>query len=670
MCGIAGIFDQTGGGRADPALVRAMTGAIVHRGPDGSGFYQWPEQSPRLALGMRRLSIIDLDTGDQPIFNEDRSVALVFNGEIYNYVELRAALQAQGHTFRTQADTEVIVHLYEERGLDLFAELRGMYAFALWDARAERLVLAVDPAGIKPLYLAGQGGRLLFASEVKALLQDSALPRRLSLATLDTYLSFGYMIGAETLYEGVRRLPPGHALVVERGSQRVIRHWTPRFPPEEARPRDEAAILRETRARLADSVRLHLRSDVPLGLFLSGGIDSAALLALMSQMAPGRVQTFSVGYDVGRGAANPDDETVHARRVAAHFGADHHEKIITAADWWDTLLAYVYHHDEPNANPSIISLQALAEDTAQSVKVVLNGTGGDELFGGYRAHRVFPWVIRAAARLDWLLPRPLRAALIGRPWRRVEPLYPALRRMRYLGALPAYLPEARALFLPVSDGLRRLASFEGLVFSDTLRDRLYGPALRAAWDAAQHKERAYVEILRRAWADDPADTAQALMLLTWLPGNGLLAVDKVTMAHSLEARVPFFDPPLLTYALGIPPAIKLRANKIVLREALREDLPEFARQRPKQPFGTPILRWFDTALAERVQAVLLDERSLGRGLFNRSALEDTLRGHFSGRTERVEVVFRLLLLELWQQATIDEPPRIPQPAASRIEVRA
>lgn len=670
MCGIVGIFDTTGGGRADLALVRAMTGAIVHRGPDGSGFYHWPEQSPRLALGMRRLSIIDLDTGDQPIFNEDRSVALVFNGEIYNYVELRAALQAQGHTFRTQADTEVIVHLYEQYKLDLFDHLRGMYAFALWDARAERLLLAVDPVGIKPLYLAEQGGRLRFASEVKALLQDAALPRRLSLDTLDTYLSFGYMIGAETLYEGVRRLPPGHALVIERGSRRLIRHWTPRFPPERERPDDLLAIAGETRERLVESVRLHLRSDVPLGLFLSGGIDSAALLALMSRLAPGRVQTFSVGYDVGRGAANPDDETLHARRIAAHFGADHHEKIITAGDWWDTLLAYVYHHDEPNANPSIVSLQALAADTARHVKVVLNGTGGDELFGGYRAHRVFPWAIRNAARLDWLLPRSLRAALIGRPWQRVEPLYPALRRVPVLGALPAYLPEWRALFLPTPEGLRRLASFEGLTVTDTLRARLYGPSLRAAWDKAQHKERAYVEILRRAWADDPADTATALMLLTWLPGNGLLAVDKVTMAHSLEARVPFFDPPLLDYALSVPPAIKLRANKIVLREALREDLPEFALQRPKQPFGTPILRWFDTALAERVQAVLLDERSLGRGLFDRAALESVLRGHFSGRTERVEVIFRLLLLELWQQATIDAPPHVPQPDANRIEVRA
>ena len=273
MCGIVGILDQTHTGRADPALVRAMTQTIVHRGPDGDGFFHWPESEPHIALGMRRLSIIDLDTGDQPIFNEDGSIALVFNGEIYNYLELRADLEARGHVFRTQTDTETIIHLYEEHGLDLFGHLRGMYGFALWDRNAERLVLAVDHVGIKPLYLAERDGRLLFASEVKALFADPSLPRRLNLDVLDTYLTFGYMIGAETLYAGVRRLPPGHALIAEHGTTRLIRHWTTEYPPEDERPTDEAAIVEEARARLAESVRLHLRSDVPLGLFLSGGID-------------------------------------------------------------------------------------------------------------------------------------------------------------------------------------------------------------------------------------------------------------------------------------------------------------------------------------------------------------------------------------------------------------
>jgi asparagine synthase (glutamine-hydrolysing) len=407
-------------------------------------------------------------------------------------------------------------------------------------------------------------------------------------------------------------------------------------------------------------VRLHLRSDVPLGLFLSGGIDSAAMLALMSQMEPGKIKTFSVGYDVGHGTASPDDETLHARRIATHFDADHHERIITANDWWNFLLAYVYHHDEPNANPSSISLQALTEIAAQHVKVVLNGTGGDELFCGYRSHRRYPWVIRNAARMDRIVPRGIRRALIGQPWKHLEALYPAMRRVPFLGALPAYLPEWHALFLPTPEGLRRLASFEGLVHSDSLRARLYGPALGAAWQGARHKEHAYQAILERAWTDDLGDLTQALIIYTWLPGNGLLAVDKVTMAHSLEARVPFFDPPLMEFAMQIPSALRLRSNKFVLREAVRPYLPSFALDRPKQPFGTPILHWFDHDLAERIRAVLLDERSLGRDLFKRTALETLLNKHFSGQIERVEIVFRLLLLELWQQATIDAPPHIPE----------
>ena len=659
MCGIVGILDTTCTGRADPALVHAMSLTIAHRGPDGDGFYVWPPSAPQVALGMRRLSIIDLDTGDQPIYNEDRSLAIVFNGEIYNYVELRDELEQLGHHFQTRTDTETLVHGYEEWGLEVFGHLRGMYSFALWDTKCERLVLAVDHMGIKPLYLAEHAGRLLFASEAKALFADNSLPRALNRDVLDTFLSFGYMIGAETLYAGVRRLPPGYALIVENGRQRLFQHWRTRYPHSADRPANESAIIHEARERLHDAVRLHLRSDVPLGLFLSGGVDSATMLALMRTLESGQIKTFSVGYDVGNQSANPDDETLHARRIATYFQTDHHEHIITADDWWNTLLQYVYYHDEPNANPSIISLQALSAIAAQHVKVVLNGTGGDELFCGYRSHHRMPWVMRNAARLDRAMSRELRARLIGGPLGRLEAVYPAMRRIRIVGALPTYLPEWRAINLPTADGLRRLASFEGLVLSDSLRHSLYSAEVLTAWQRAQHKENAYANLLDRAWTDRPEDLAQAMVINTWLPGNGLLALDKVTMAHSLEARVPFFDPPLMEFAMRIPSSIRLASNKHVLREAMRPDLPNFALQRPKQPFGTPILRWFDTTLAERIRAILMDERSLTRGLFVPTTLETLLRNHFSGRTERVEVIFRLLLLELWQQATIDAPPHVP-----------
>ena len=397
MCGIAGMCDSSGVGPEGPGLVRLMCERLVHRGPDSSGFYVFPDEAPRICLGVRRLSIIDLETGDQPLFNEDRTLALVFNGEIYNHVELRAELEQRGHRFRSGNDGETLVHLYEERDLELFASLRGMYAFALWDAARERLVLAVDHVGIKPLYVAEGGGRLRFASEAKALFADPALPRRIDLAAVDTYLTFGYMVGPDTLLEGVRRLPPGHAMVVEGGTARLVRHFTLRYPPALQRPLDARAVVEEARTRFREAVRLHLRSDVPLGLFLSGGIDSTAVLGAMHAEAGGRVKTFTVGYLASDGSVPSADETVAARRAAAHFGTDHHELRLSAEDWWTTLGEYVSAHDEPNANPSMVSLQALSRVAAREVKVALNGTGGDELYAGYRAHRVHPRLLRAGA---------------------------------------------------------------------------------------------------------------------------------------------------------------------------------------------------------------------------------------------------------------------------------
>jgi asparagine synthase (glutamine-hydrolysing) len=648
MCGICGVVDAAGRGRADSGLVRRMCSRIRHRGPDGDGYYS----APNLAMGMRRLSIIDIAGSDQPLYNEDQSLALVFNGEIYNYVELRADLIRRGHTPTTDGDGETILHLYEEYGLDLFAHLRGMYAFALWDAPRERLVLAVDHIGMKPLYLHERDGMLLFSSEAKALLADPDTPRTLNLDTLDTYLTFGYMIGTETLFAGIRRLPPGHALVVEGGTARELQHWAfgesphPLAPsPREHRShgegfrgRAESDIIANARALLTDAVHTHLRSDVPLGLFLSGGVDSAAVLALMHQEAQGRIKTFTVGYDVGTGATTPDNELLHARRTAAHFSTEHHERVITAEDWWAGFERYVYHHDEPNANSSAVSLLLLGEATAREVKVVLTGLGGDELFGGYVNHRLIPWVLDAHAAWGKYL------APLGHALGALEPLYPAMKRYRYVGALPTYLPRLRQAMLPPDEALLRIQSFDGLAFSEALRRELYGADLRAHTD---HKRRVFANILKRSWRDSPANTAQALVINTWLAGNALLNCDKVTMAHSLEARVPFFDPPMLAFAAQVPPELRMRSNKYVLREAMRPYLPDFALERPKQPFGTPILNWFRNELSGRIQLILRDEGAFIRDLFDRAALNRLLDGHFSGRAPQVEVVFRLLTLERW-----------------------
>ncbi len=638
MCGICGVYDVTGSGRADPALVRGMCDRIRHRGPDGDGFFG----APNAALGMRRLSIIDVTGSDQPLTNEDQSLALVFNGEIYNYRELRAGLLERGHRFRTEGDGETILHLYEEHGLDLFRHLRGMYAIALYDAPRQRLVLAVDHIGMKPLYLWEHDGLLSFASEIKAFAADPAFAPRLAIAALDTFFSFGYPIGEETLFAGVRRLMPGHVLTAEAG--RVAQHRLWRFgagyhseaPP--AVPADQAGLIDEARARLDESMKLHLRSDVPLGLFLSGGIDSAAMLALMRRQETGRVKTYTIGYAMRTG----DNELLQARRVAEHFQTEHHERVISADDWWNAFDGYVYHHDEPCANPSAVSLMLLSEHTARDVKVVLTGLGGDELFGGYATHRALAAVLRAA-RGEKGSPA---AALLG--W--MEAYYPAFKRFRIIGALPTVLPGLRNRLAPTAEGLLRTQMFDGLVFSDSLRAKLYAPALREAWKLARHKERAFAEIVALSQRPDPDDMAQAIVINTWLTGNALLHADKVTMAHSLEGRIPFFDPDLLAFAAAVPPAVRMRSNKYVLREAMRPYLPEFALERPKQPFSTPILGWFAGPLAGRIRAALAPKDAFVRQFLHGPALDALLRDHFSGRRPQVEVVFRLLTLERWAAA--------------------
>lgn len=634
MCGICGLIDLTNANRANPHLVYAMTQQIKHRGPDGDGFYH----APSVSLGMRRLSIIDVEGSNQPLYNEDQTLALVLNGEIYNYRELRQHLQEKGHQLRTEGDGETILHLYEEYGLDLFQHLRGMYAFALWDTARQRLVLAVDHIGMKPLYLHERDGMLAFASEVKAFFADPAMPRGMNLATLDAYLSFGYMIGAETLFEGVRRLPPGHMLIAEGGQTRLQCHWAFGENATTLTDPSESGVIDLARERIRESVKLHLRSDVPLGLFLSGGIDSAALLGLMAQEAAGRIKTFTIGYET----ETPDNELIHARRIAEHFQTEHHERVINASEWWDGFQDYVYFHDEPNANPSAISLMLLSELTAQQVRVVLTGLGGDELFGGYPHHHMIPALLRNNAQWGQIF-GPM-AGLAGA----LEPYYPQMKRFRVIGALPHYLPRIRQTLLPPQEGILRMQSFDGVVFSDALRDQLYGPALKAAVTEEQYRQRAYAEIFAQSQRDDPYNTAQALVIHTWLTANALLSQDKTGMAHGLEARVPFFDPLLMDFAASVPPEVRMKQNKYVLREAMRPYLPDFALQRPKQPFGTPILNWFKHDLQSQIQAVLYDSSVFDANVFDRPALDRVLKAHFSGRESHTELILRLLTLALWQ----------------------
>lgn len=642
MCGIVGAHDLTQQGRIDPSLTRQMTALIQHRGPDGDGFFD----TDNLSMGMRRLSIIDVAGSDQPLYNEDKSIALVFNGEIYNYRELQSHLRAKGHDLRTDGDGETIIHLYEAYGTDLFRHLRGMYAIALWDSNNERLLLAVDHIGMKPLYLHQSNDCLYFASEVKSLFANESLNPIFNVSVLDSYLSFGYPIGENTLFEGITRLMPGHMLIAQNGTVTIERYW--RFghnydldtQAHSISGKSPEAIIESVRDQLRESVRLHLRSDVPLGLFLSGGIDSAAMLALMSEEAQGRVKTYTVGFD---GDAT-DNELLRARRIAKHFQSEHVERVITPQDWWQGFEQYAYYHDEPNANPSAISMMMLAEETAKHVKVVLTGLGGDELFGGYPSHRTIPALLQQgwhklpvgqgiASALGWL-----------------EQFYPMFKRYRIIGAIPTYAPRLRHRLMPPDEGVRRIMSFDGMVMSDTLRRELYSADLLNVWQQAQYKEATYHDILQDSQLQDATHTAQALVINTWLMGNALLSQDKVTMAHSLEARIPFFDPALFAQAATLPSELLLKSNKYVLREAVRGIVPDFALNRAKQPFYTPIRGWFVRDLKANIEGVLRDSSAISRELFNNKTLDALLDNHFSGQQKQEEVIFRLLNLELWHRA--------------------
>ncbi len=647
MCGICGVIDlaQTRPVAAD--RIRAMNGVLAHRGPDGEGYYV----AGPVGLGMRRLSIIDLAGGDQPIANEDGSVQIVFNGEIYNYVELQQQLRQRGHRLSTQSDTETIVHLYEDFGLKLFDHLRGMYAFALWDERRRRLVLAVDHVGIKPLYVCQTDGLLLFASEVKALFAfGPQVPRALNEALLDTYMTFGFMVGQDTLFKGIRRLAPGSALIVENGTIREIEHWKLDYTPAvDGADSDPTAAVRAT---FEEAVRIHLRSDVPLGLFLSGGVDSASLLGMMSRFEPGRIKTFTVGYD---DKTFPDNELEAARYTASIFDSDHHELVLTPTDWWEAMRHYVYAHDEPNANPSAVSLLALSRLTAQSVKVVLNGIGSDEVFAGYPVHRQLPVAMRQAHWIRRLVPAPLRNAsrLLIDP---LESLYPRFSHYRGLGALPNLLPPIYHRLDGEESHLRRTMSFDGTVFSSALRRALF------ADQPGDEASRVFHDMLAAAPTRQPENLIHFLKMYLWLPGNGLLSADKVSMAYSLEGRVPYFDRKLMEQVAAIPSAIRLRDNKYLLRSVMRDVLPEAIRSRPKKSFGTPIQAWFAGALRPQLQEVLYDPAALQRSYFQKAAYVRLLDDHFAGRTSQPEIVWRLVNLEMWHRTFIDH---VPEPAGAR-----
>jgi asparagine synthase (glutamine-hydrolysing) len=622
MCGIYGRLARDGSPVPSPADLLAVR-RLAHRGPDDEGTWS----GGRVFLGMRRLSIIDLVGGHQPIGNEDGSIQVVYNGEIYNFREIRRELEAHGHRFATDADTEVLVHGYEEWGEAVLDRLNGMFALALWDGRSHTLLIARDRVGVKPLYYFADVRRLVFASEIKAILAHSDMPREVEPAGLLNYFAFGHAVGEQTMYRGIRKLLPGHLLRVRAGEITIRPWWNP--APGAAVALSFRDCAAEVRRLLEDSVRLRLVSDVPLGAFLSGGLDSSAVVALMGRHMDRPVDTFSIGFDSGAAF----NELPDARLVSAHLGTTHHETIVTSRDLVDTLQTLVYHFDEPFGDAACFPTYLVSRLAREHVTVALTGEGGDELFGGYRRYLAARWM------------RLLRMATGGLAGPLLSPLT-ALPRFRRLKKLV----EAAG----VRDDGARYAGFLRVFSDDALRhlfDARFDGAVRA-YDALAvyrryfHEGRGAEELNQYMFVD----------MKTWLADTYLEKVDKTSMAVGLEARVPILDYRLVELALNIPPAYKMSSGetKRVLRAAVADLLPARTMRKPKHGFAVPTDPWFRGELRAFARDVLLDSRTRQRGYVRAAAVERLWQEHQDGREVRDGQLWLLLNFELWARQYLDQ----------------
>jgi asparagine synthase (glutamine-hydrolysing) len=629
MCGIAGMIEpEAAMSFAERReLIGLMCYAIEHRGPDDEGFHI----DGGVALGMRRLSIIDLFTGHQPISNEDGSIWIVFNGEIYNFRELRDELIARGHTFQTSTDTEVIVHLYEDDGEACVERLRGMFAFAIWDSREQKLFIARDRVGIKPLHYWQEGGTLIFGSEIKSILQHPKVSREINLEAISDFLSFCYVPDPATAFRGIHKLPPGHTLSFKNSRLTTRRYWDFNYPEQtETEPaRSESYYIEKIQELITEAVRLRLISDVPLGAFLSGGIDSSTIVATMARLMDRPVKTFSIGF-----TESSFNELHYARTAARHLGTDHHEFVVTP-DVCKLVEEIIWHHDEPFADVSSIPTYIVSKMAREHVTVVLSGDGGDELFAGYERYLVdqkrevferVPGFIRRNVLMtaSRLLPR----AAYGKNFLRHIALDPDAR---YIDSI-SYFNESKKKNFLSSDFRRALGAYN----SDEAFKQVYAAPLS--------KER--------------IDHLLYLDSKTYLPGDILTKVDRMSMAHSIEARVPLLDHELIEFVQTIPASLKLRGDstKHILKRAVRGLVPDEIIDRPKQGFDVPIKKWLNDELRDLLGDTLTDSRTRERGYFNRRAVEAILDEHRRGRRDNARHLWGLLTLELWHRAFIDRRP--------------
>jgi asparagine synthase (glutamine-hydrolysing) len=627
MCGIAGAVWTNDRLAVSPAQLDAMTDALEHRGPDDRGiFYPDPKtiDGIRVGLGFRRLSIIDVAGGHQPLGNEDNSIQIIFNGEIYNFPDLRRRLEAAGHRFRTDCDTETIVHLYEDLGVDCFEHLNGMFAIAIWDSNKRQLVLARDRFGKKPLYYAHQRGRLAFASELKSLTRLTDIPRDIDPSAIDQYLTYQYVPHPLSIYKSIRKLAPGHVAIYKEDNLQISKFWKIDWSREiVVEPRD---AMEQVRTLLTDAVKIRLRSDVPLGAFLSGGIDSSLIVAIAQKQLGHPVKTFSIGFDV-----KDFDETHYAQQVADHVGTEHHRFEIspTNADLLDTLVA---QYDEPFSDSSAMPTWYLSQMTRAEVTVALSGDGGDEVFAGYERYRA----LQSSATINKYFP-------IGSLFR--GPLGAWLRRS----------PNQRSL-------LRRIGRFGEALGQPPVERymnwiQIFGEAQRGNLYREDFIERLPpidpVDFVRQAWRNvgdrDLITRASLGDLQTYLPCDLMTKVDIASMAHSLEVRQPLLDYRLVEYAASLPSQLKWRGRrgKRILQDAFGDLLPAEIWTRKKMGFGIPIAQWFRGALSDRTESMLVSSDTQCREFFREEALSDIVSRHMNEQSNEGYRLWNLLMLELW-----------------------
>ena len=647
MCGIAGIVGFNREAQAAPAVLRRMCGVMSHRGPDDEGIYT----EGRIGIGMRRLSIVDLATGHQPLSNEDDSIWIVFNGEIYNHATLREQLIAAGHSYRTRSDTETIVHLYEQYGRDCVQHLRGMFAFAIWDRNRKCLFIARDRLGIKPLYYTKTDSEFLFGSEIKVLMEHPGTRPEMNREGIPEYLAFGYLSGEETLYRSVSKLMPGHWLELnEAGEIRIEQYWDLQTVADEP-AKDESYYVSAYRELLEGAVQSHLMSDVPLGVFLSGGVDSSAVAALMTRIRREPIETFSVGY-----SEQSYSELPYARTVAKHINSIHHEVSVSSDDFFNALPKLIWHEDEPIVWPSSVSLYFVAELARERVKVVLTGEGSDETLAGYSRY-AFTLKNSAFDRIyRGVIPRSLRAGLRG-----------FIAKSEWLNATA-----------------RRKLTHSFLGSDGESWTSFYFDNFFSAFSA---KDQA--ELLTKDFAQSfPSATAYASVMNVWERSSGeilqrllytdiktylvelLMKQDNMSMAASIESRVPFLDHVLVEWAMRVPASIQIQglSGKRILKKAMEGVLPDSILYRPKLGFPTPWSGWLAGPRLETIERMLLEPRSLDRGLFQRSAIERLFREHRAKYRDHYDRIWRLLNLELWQRVCLEGEPGVHMASVSEAKL--